>query len=323
MSKAKSILFATIFTSATIFVNESQAQWYNSSSNAYLSDSTKSVSIGRKVFRNKLDVNGNVGIGNGYAGVSGAPTDGMLVKGNVGIGTTTVGSKLQVNGNTAIGYSGSTAAPSNGLAVSGQVGIGTNSVDSRYKLSIPSGVAQIGPVWPAAGTTLWYQLGLSNMATTGTTDCILNLNSAVGQSGIEFFKGGQQKWYIYNDPSDDRFGFYNDQTRMALTKDGTLLVPNRIKTGELVVTTNVWADFVFKKDYQLPSLTQVSEYIKKEGHLPGMPSEQEVKESGVSVADMQVKLLQKVEELTLHMINLQNENVQLKNQITELSKSAK
>jgi hypothetical protein len=64
--------------------------------------------------------------------------------GNLGIGTTTIGSKLQVNGNAAIGYSASTAAPTNGLAVSGNVGIGTTSPFSLLQVTSGTSMTTTG-----------------------------------------------------------------------------------------------------------------------------------------------------------------------------------
>ncbi|MBM4251649.1 MAG: tail fiber domain-containing protein, partial [Deltaproteobacteria bacterium] len=73
----------------------------------------------------KLQVNGGAAIG--YSAATSAPSNGLVVAGNVGIATTSPGSKLQVNGGAAIGYSAATSAPSNGLVVAGNVGIGTTS----------------------------------------------------------------------------------------------------------------------------------------------------------------------------------------------------
>ena len=90
---------------------------------------------------NKLEYGGGIftwsGAASGTAATAITFTDYMRLdaSGNLGIGTTTIGSKLQVNGNAAIGYSASTAAPTNGLAVSGNVGIGTNSANELLSLA--------------------------------------------------------------------------------------------------------------------------------------------------------------------------------------------
>ncbi len=65
-----------------------------------------------------------------------------------------------------------------------------------------------------------------------------------------------------------------------------------------------WPDFVFADDYELMSLYEVENYIKQNRHLPNVPSEAQVLESGVNVGEMTSILLQKVEELTLHIIEL-------------------
>ena len=81
-----------------------------------------------------------------------------------------------------------------------------------------------------------------------------------------------------------------------------LSVKGKIRAHEIKVEIANWPDYVFTKDYQLPSLQQTESHIKKEGHLPGIPSAAEVKTSGVELGEMNKKLLQKIEELTLHLI---------------------
>jgi hypothetical protein len=63
-----------------------------------------------------------------------------------------------------------------------------------------------------------------------------------------------------------------------------------------------YAHFVFKSDYRLPALSEVEAHIKARGHLSGIPSEAEARAEGIDLAAMQVTLLQKIEELTLHQI---------------------
>ncbi|MGH7453858.1 MAG: TMF family protein, partial [bacterium] len=68
------------------------------------------------------------------------------------------------------------------------------------------------------------------------------------------------------------------------------------------------------------SLEEVEQYIKTNKHLPGIPSEKEVAENGVSLGEMQAKLLQKIEELTLYMIELKKENDLLQKRVSSLEK---
>ena len=87
-----------------------------------------------------------------------------------------------------------------------------------------------------------------------------------------------------------------------------LTVNGQVKSKGFVTDTSNWADYVFADDYALPSLGEVEAHIKEKRHLPGIPSAAEVKEAGgVELGEMQVKLLAKVEELTLHMIALEKQ----------------
>ena len=89
----------------------------------------------------------------------------------------------------------------------------------------------------------------------------------------------------------------------------------KIFAKEIEVKTNVWADYVFKKDYQLKTLEEVEKHIVEKGHLPNIPSASEVIEKGINVAEMDAKLLEKIEELTLYSIE---QNKQLKSQSEEI-----
>lgn len=78
------------------------------------------------------------------------------------------------------------------------------------------------------------------------------------------------------------------------------------------------ADFVFKKGYALRPLNEVHSYIKDNGHLPEIPSEEEVKKNGMNISEMQVKLLQKVEELTLYAIDQQKRIEELEKELRQV-----
>ena len=101
--------------------------------------------------------------------------------------------------------------------------------------------------------------------------------------------------------------------------DYKLDVAGVIRCSEVLVQDiNQIADFVFKPDYSLPSLQQVDEFISSNGHLPGIPSEAEVKEKGLGLVEMQIKLLQKVEELTLYVIEQDKRALEQEKRIKEL-----
>ena len=91
-----------------------------------------------------------------------------------------------------------------------------------------------------------------------------------------------------------------------------LTVNGTITAKEVIVSTEGRSDYVLKDDYKLMPLDELERSIEKNGHLPDIPSAEEVKKNCVSVGEMQAKLLKKVEELTLYMIELKKENEILK-----------
>jgi len=100
----------------------------------------------------------------------------------------------------------------------------------------------------------------------------------------------------------------------------TKLNTEEIRTNDITVDMNNAADYVFDPAYNLQDLSEVENYVKENKHLPGIPSAAEMAENGMSVAQMSNLLLEKIEELTLHMIELQKENNALKSRIESLEK---
>ncbi|MEM9362139.1 MAG: hypothetical protein AAGA43_05860 [Bacteroidota bacterium] len=96
-----------------------------------------------------------------------------------------------------------------------------------------------------------------------------------------------------------------------------LAVNGKIRAKEIKVETS-WSDFVFDKDYLLPTLQEVENHIKEKGHLKDIPSANEVEQNGVYLGQMDSKLLQKIEELTLYTIQQQKEIEALKLQNQKL-----
>lgn len=98
----------------------------------------------------------------------------------------------------------------------------------------------------------------------------------------------------------------------------TLDVNGKLHAREVLIDNTGWADFVFDKSYKLPTLEEVEAHINKHSRLPEIPSEAEVKENGINVGEMQVILLQKIEELTLYVIQQQKELNEVKKENKEL-----
>lgn len=100
------------------------------------------------------------------------------------------------------------------------------------------------------------------------------------------------------------------------TWDGNyrLYVKDGIRTEKVKIDlpTNGWADYVFKPGYNIMKLDALEDFIKINGHLPGIPSESEVAESGIDLAEINSKLLAKVEELTIYVIEMKKEIDSLK-----------
>ncbi|MGC3946367.1 MAG: hypothetical protein QM762_17915 [Chryseolinea sp.] len=164
--------------------------------------------------------------------------------------------------------------------------------------------------------------------------------------GIQFltFDNGATVVYVPTDPNKVQvptsqirfggFGSFSSQTiNVAVSGNmgiGTLLSSNpngyklavngKIGAKEVQVenSSSTWADYVFKPEYRLMPLSEVEQYVKTNSHLPEIPSAEEVKKDGHNLGEMDVLLLKKIEELTLHLIKQEKEIKELKAQLSEL-----
>jgi hypothetical protein len=130
---------------------------------------------------------------------------------------------------------------------------------------------------------------------------------------------------------------YNGNTKMALSSDGRLAIGSNdratgyhLSVGGKIIAEELrcqlkidWPDYVFDANYPLLSLHDLEKSIQTNGHLPGIPSATEIKGHGVDVGDMQVRMMEKIEELTLYMIELNKQNKVLVDRIADLEESIK
>lgn len=163
------------------------------------------------------------------------------------------------------------------------------------------------------------------------------LDSTGGQSSLQFADAGAQKWNFYKTGSaTNDLSFHNGTTDVLYLQRSTgnvgigttappykLAVKGTIGAQEVIVTsTSGWSDYVFDPAYRNAPLSEVKKYIDENHHLPDMPSAAEVAQSGVSVGEMQAKLLAKIEELTLHMIEAEKHSALLEQENSELRRDS-
>ena len=108
--------------------------------------------------------------------------------------------------------------------------------------------------------------------------------------------------------------YFKGNVGIGTTTPGTykLAVNGNIRAKEIKVETANWPDYVFAKNYDLPTLEEIQKHIQEKGHLPGMPSAAEAEANGVKLGEMNRLLLEKVEELTLILIAKEREINELK-----------
>lgn len=171
-------------------------------------------------------------------------------------------------------------------------------------------------------------LGVKAFKANGTNIPMFGLISKYGGTlncGVIFNKGTSVAGYL-------TFLTNVGTEQMRLDAGGNLLIGTKTANGfklavsgtigakKLTITQSGWADYVFNPDYKLPSLAEVASHIRVNHKLPDIPSEKEIAEKGLDVAEMQKLQMQKIEELTLYLIEEHKANVKLQQEVDELKK---
>jgi|GEM_PF-2072163 len=225
---------------------------------------------------------------------------------SIGIGTDQNG---YVGGNLGVG----TAVPSYKLDVK-TIGSNDNIVRSYTDQAGAYFVAQ------SEGSDGYYGL---RMVSGGTTKWMLG---SYGYSDFCISRGDGSTNKYFTVRTDGVVGIGANITPPSGTHNYKLLVDGKIGCKELKVTlsTTPWPDYVFGNNYKLKSLYTVEQFIQQNRHLPNMPSTEEVKkDGGINIGEMNARLLEKVEELTLYMIQLKKENDALKKDNIVIKQSLK
>lgn len=213
---------------------------------------------------------------------------------NVGVGTSDPTFKLHVIGKTYTStgfYAGNSSAP-------------TDALYSGYAQGVSQDLMHLGTLNGTYG---------------------LNLRFKVTNSGaVEVYNGGTgNSLTIRNGSAHAIVAYSHSGAKILQLEDNGLL-----RAREVRIDATTWADFVFDEEYELPKLHDVAKYIELNHHLPGVPTSADIKENGINVAEIQTMQMQKIEELTLYMIemnqrmdSLQVEVNRLKQENQELKKS--
>jgi hypothetical protein len=206
----------------------------------------------------------------------------------------------------------------------GNVGIGT--LGPVYKLDINKTGAgsAVNVSGQAIGTR--NDTGIDFSATNGTlvNYAKIGLQVSTGSPGHE--TGGFTFFTINNGVIAEKM-FLDGSGNLGIgttdAKGYKLAINGSAVANALTVKMFPWADYVFKKDYRLPSLQAVKTYIDQNQHLPEMPSEQEIAKDGLNLGEMNKLLVKKVEELTLYLIENQGLIQKQQTQIDNLNEQMK
>jgi hypothetical protein len=342
MKKSTQVVLTGVLFLSTIIASAQISTRTGGSANVLANSPTTNtnVGIGTNTPKSNLDVKGNLTVGSTYGGVTAAPTNGLLVEGKVGIGTTTPKGLLDINGGLANGQTF------------------TDYSDSYTK----SLVLNIGSVRSTSGGRMFtfFDIPSSNINSKSFFVFKIEDRNDANRFKIEAEADGYTDMMVSNKRQEVLMRTHedgNDNVYMDMPKpnsriviggwgdyllehklvvrgsakiEGNILTDANIGIGtsnfvdgadtyrlsvkgkiraEEIKVYNTWADYVFKKEYKLTTLNEVEKFIIQNGHLPNVPSAEEVTEKGLELGEMAKIQQEKIEELTLYII-AQNKRIE-------------
>lgn len=252
--------------------------------------------------------------------VAGAPSNSLYVNsnGNVGMGTSTPSVQLDiVDGNTPttrLQQDGSSGFTPQTWDVAGNetnffIRDATNgsTLPFRIKPGAPSnsiyinstGNVGMGTASPSASADL-------HIIDNGPARIELENSSITNSATLD------KKW-IFNSNGTLRISAGSDASEFTLNANGDLTI-----TGQLTTATSTYPDYVFQPGYKLMNMEDLRQYIGSHGRLPNMPAAEDVVKNGLNLTEMHVKLMEKVEELTLYTLEQESTIDELKKRLVSL-----
>jgi hypothetical protein len=248
--------------------------------------------------------------------------------GNVGIGTSAPRGKLDIWGGTLH----VTGSDQNGTLVAGSMGgnayLGSNALTNAISIT-PNGWVGIGTI------STGYALDVNGYAKAQ----LIDINNGNADGGRLIWRGGLNGTQEYRArvAPGGQLNFFPSEgsiNTLTLTQDGKvgigtantgsfqLAVEGKIGAREVMVLTGAFPDYVFDSKYKLRDLKSLENYINENKHLPNVPSAAEVeKNGGIELGQMNTKLLEKVEELTLYIIEINKKVERLEKENEALKKA--
>lgn len=203
---------------------------------------------------------------------------------------------------------------------SGNANVGIGTASPMAKLQVDNGnilVRNFANVDNQSAIMIAHAINITTYDTFGTSIRTITESAGNNTYGLQLFT--QEYWGAGQTEKVRILG--NGNVGIGKTNPANKLdVNGTIHSKEVKVDMNGWSDFVFKKEYRLPKLEQVEKHIAEKGHLENIPSEEEVLKNGINLGEMNSKLLRKIEELTLYMIEQEKKTQELQNIISEQNK---
>lgn len=279
-----------------------------------------------------LALNSNAQIYSGSGGSSQLLPNNPISNTNVGIGTNSPSEKLHVkNGNLRVeGKTNTNQLVIGGLANNQSF---LNNADNMEK----STVISAGPILADGyGTLRFHDFPISNIRSTAWAYFAIEDRNNNARFNYDAITGGTGRLQMRNNQEEVMFLFSENSNTATLTLpkadsylgigtsnfvDGSdvyrLSVKGKVRAEEIKVY-NTWADYVFADDYVLTPLDEVEKYIQENNRLQNFPSAQEIEEKGLPLGEITKIQQEKIEELTLYLIQQNKEIENLKKRFEEL-----
>jgi len=150
------------------------------------------------------------------------------------------------------------------------------------------------------------------------TKIIEVINTATNRTPFKLYADGQMEidngvTKIFHLGTDGMLSIRNNSIETFRVEAHGLVRARKIR-----VDSETWPDYVFEKDYRLLPLSELETFLIQNKHLPSVPSEQEIKAEGIDLGEMQVKMMEKIEELTLYLIQQNKTLAQQQEEIQKL-----